>query len=150
MKKDARGVVKGASHLIEKEKMFVPMLEACPEVGPLWEIFVEEWSDYDDGLPMYLFMGDFVRFCVAIYEDGNTMSLIKIFAVVERWLIEGDAYVSEAAIVGFLETLQNDGLHSATQPSDFMPFLGAEGRYWWGKVEAFWEKGEPLIDDRQK
>jgi hypothetical protein len=68
-----------------------------------------------------------------------------VFAVVERWHQEGDAYVSEAASIGFVESLQNQlggndrskGVRGV-RASDFEPYLGPETRRWWEKLDRFW------------
>ena len=72
-----------------------------------------------------------------------------MFAVVERWHIEGNAYVSEAASMGFLESLQNQlggndgrtGVEGA-KAADFEPYLGPETRRWWEKLYQYWD-GDP-------
>jgi hypothetical protein len=74
-------------------------------------------------------------------------SLSRVFAVVERWHVEGDSYVREAATIGLLEDLQNENLHSSTVPKDFEVFLGPESLKWWRKVERLWAEGEIVSDD---
>jgi len=72
-----------------------------------------------------------------------------IFYVVETWHLYGDPYVKEAATVGFLEDIQNAGLHKGgTIPNDFQEYLLPETKYWWAKVGDFWERGKPVSDDR--
>ena len=53
--------------------------------------------------------------------------------------------------VGFLEEIQNTGLHNeGTATDDFLEYLLPETRYWWSKVNDFWEQGELITDDRAR
>ena len=128
--------------------MFEPMLEAHPEFSELWDEFVKEWSSEPEGLPHYVLISDVVRECSKILASGQKYRIRKVLSVVERWLLEGDPYVREAATVGFIEDLQNGNLHEGTTPEDFVEFLGPECSFWWKKVERFFSHGEPILDDR--
>jgi len=118
--------------------MFEPMLAADPTFEPAWREFVEEWADEPD-LPQYLALADFARHLIARLERGETAVFESVFEVVERWHLEGEHYVREAATVGLLESLQNTNLHEgATCPDDFVRWLRPETRRWWDKLERFW------------
>lgn len=135
---------------IKREDMFEPLLVACPTFRPTYEEFLEEWALEVDK-PYYLALADFTRHIVGELEAGRTEQFPAIFAVVERWLLEGDSYVAEAATVGLLEDMQNHNLHpNGTKPEQFIPFLGDEARYWWAKVDAFWSKRDLIRDDRTR
>lgn len=135
--------------MIHPDQMFVLILEAYPEFSSHWNEFYDEWSEEPVDFPYYLLISDLVRECSRLLAAGHEAEIRKIFDVVERWHLEGDPYVKEAAVIGFVEDLQNTNLHSGTSPDDFIQFLGPEGLYWWPKVERFWEHGELIVDDRQ-
>lgn len=135
--------------MLTRETLFEPLLEAHPGFRPRWETFHAEWADHPKGLPCYLLMGDLVAECSALMRQGSETELTAIFAVVERWILEGDRYVHDAAIVGFLEDLQNTNLHDGTTPDQFVPFLKPESLRFWHKVERFWTTREPIVDDRK-
>jgi hypothetical protein len=80
-------------------------------------------------------------------EAEDTERFDSIFDVVERWHVEGDAYVREAATLGLLVSLQNGYLHDTTSPADFVPWLRPETLRWWEKVDAFWRGGKVITDD---
>jgi hypothetical protein len=70
---------------------------------------------------------------------------------VERWHVEGDSFVSNAATVGFLESLQNGagrkkgqglGVERATE---FEPYLGPVSRTWWEKLYNFWDGNDTAL-----
>jgi hypothetical protein len=136
--------------MITGETMFDPLLEACSSFLPAWQAHLAEYADlHAEGHAMhYLALADLARHLIGLKADGRTEAFPEIFAVVERWHIEGDHYVREAATVGLLEDLQNTNLHErGTQPDDFVPWLQPVSLRWWRKVEAFWEEGILLSED---
>lgn len=80
---------------------------------------MQEWQDEGDDLPLYLALADFARHLIGMLEQGETDTFSRIFDVVERLIVERDSYVSEAAVSGLIEDLQNANLHSKTQPEQF-------------------------------
>ncbi len=133
--------------MIHRDEMMSPMLEACPSFSSAWQEFISEWHDDPKGLPIYLALGDLARHLIGMLERGDTKSFPAIFAVVERWHIDGEHYVREAATVGLLEGLQNTNLHGSTRPEQFLPFLRPESLKWWKKLIGFWERGEIMKDE---
>ena len=55
--------------------------------------------------------------------------------------------MQEAATIGLLEDLQNEGLHKTTRPADFECWLRPVSRKFWDKVEKFWRDGTPIVAD---
>jgi hypothetical protein len=125
--------------------MFEPMLEADPALVATWLAFQNEWQAEGE-LPMYILLSDVARHLVSRLEEHETSRLEAIFKVVERWNIEGDNFVREAATVGLLEDLQNENLHRQTKPSDFEPWLLPETKRYWEEVGVFWSKGVVVSD----
>lgn len=134
--------------MIIRDQMFEPIIVAYPNFYNKWQEFVDEWAGEPKGLPHYLLISDLVRECSGLLSSGRTIELGQIFEVVERWLMEGEPYVKEAATVGFIEDLQNENLHTGTEPKDFVQYLKPECAFWWRKVEDFWQRGTALVDDR--
>ena len=132
--------------MITRQQMFEPILIADPSFAQAWSTFVNEWRDESE-LPLYICLSAFARHLIGKLEEGDTSAFDAIFDVVERWHVEGDPYVREAASLGLLEDLQNGNLHRVTTPGAFLPWLRPVSRRWWDKVEAFWETGSPLRDD---
>ncbi len=129
--------------IITRASMFEPVLEADPSFLPIWTAFMEDWGDEPQPLN-YLALSDLVGHLIGCLARGDTTRFDAVFDVVERWHIEGDAYVREAAYIGLLEDLQNTGLHQTTRPEDFLPWLRPVSRRWWDKVDAFWRDGAPI------
>jgi len=127
-------------HVITKADMLDSMLVACPSFRPAWDAFLAEWSTEDDK-PLYLALSDLAHHLLDLLAARQESELSGAFAVVERWHIEGDAYVREAATIGLLENLQDETIHTSTSPKEIEPFLLPESLKWWRKIEAFWAKG---------
>ena len=127
-----------AAPMIRREAMFEPLLAADPSFQPRWAEFLAEWGDEPD-LPLYLALSSLAEHLLKRLKGRDTEGFDRIFAVVERWHTEGDAYVSEAASIGLLESLQNLSGGSGRRPTTVEPWLGPESRRWWQKLDRFWE-----------
>jgi hypothetical protein len=123
------------------------MVEACPSFADTWSTFLEEWRAEVADLPLYLSLADLARHLIAMLERGETQTFGRIFGVVELWHSEGEHYVREAATVGLLEDLQNEGLHRTTKPEQFRRFLGPVSETWWDRLYEFWNEGTLLTDE---
>ncbi|BBD38828.1 transposase [Aminobacter sp. Y103A] len=123
--------------MISRQDMFDVLLEVDPTFQPVWDAFADKWREQIE-LPLYLALGDLARHVVGKLESGRTDELQQIFAVVERWLADGDELVQEAATIGLLEDLQNLNVHKSTSPDQLKQWLGplAAGR--WIEAERFW------------
>lgn len=129
--------------VIGRQDMMRLLLEADPSFAPRWAAFLTEWAGEADP-PLYVALGDLARHLIRRLETGDAAGLDGVFAVVERWLADGDPFVREAATIGLLEDLQNQSLHRTTRPSDVEPWLGPESRLWWDRVARFFARGVPI------
>jgi len=96
----------------------------------------------------YIWVGGFIRHLASARLAGRDTEVQAVFAVIERqletdrpgWQISDD---SNLAIAGFLEDLQNGGLHpEGSRPSDFRPYLGPISLQRWETLNGFWEMVE--------
>ncbi len=133
--------------MITADQMFAPLLQACPDFEPQWAAFKEQWQDRKKPPPYYLLLNDLAQHIGRKYGAGETDQFKAIFAVVERWHIEGDDYVQKAASIGLLEDLQNPRNFPVGNARDIIPWLGPETLIWWKKLEAYWAKGMAKHDD---
>lgn len=132
---------------ISRETMFEPLIIADPSFEPRWTKFVAEWEDEPE-LPIYLALSSLARHLLGRLANADTVGFDRIFAVVERWHTNGDAYVREAASVGLLEDLQNLSGGSGKRPETVEPWLGPESRRWWDKLDRFWVgDNKSLLDE---
>jgi len=132
--------------MIAKSEMMQPLLQACPSFQSDWEAFLSDWPEEIDK-PLYLALGDLARHLISMLAAHDAPGLTRAFEVVERWHLEGDAFVREAATIGLLENLQNTDQHAATTPSEFEPFLLTESLKRWRKVDLFWTTGKLITED---
>ncbi len=137
--------------MIERSAMIEPLLAVCPRIQPLWSAFFDEWRDTGDDLPLYLLLSDVARLVASLYQQGCVEELRGIFDVVERWRLEGDDYVREAALIGMLEDLQNTNIVGPVPPESFVKFLGLQSLLDWRELELFWKRvaeGEEVPRDK--
>ncbi|MFC3694752.1 DUF7674 family protein [Chenggangzhangella methanolivorans] len=117
--------------------MFDPIFSADPSFRPRWVAFTAEWSDEAEP-PLYLALAELARHVVECLNAQRTENLDAIFAVVEPWHADGDAYVREAATIGMLESLQNLLGGDDRGGSAVEAWLGPESKRWWDKLDRFW------------
>jgi hypothetical protein len=122
------------SETITPANMFESLLEADPSFQPHWEAFLVAYGK-DEELPLYIALWALADHIQTHFEAGRSEVLKSIFAVVERWHVEGDHYVSEAATIGLLESLQS-------RDGDYRPYMGPETTRWWNKLNRFWDEGD--------
>jgi hypothetical protein len=76
----------------------------------------------------------FVRHLIVQSARGRRQEFPAAFQLIEQMLLDGDGYVRELAIHGFLEGLQN-----SDRASDFVPYLLPASKWWWEELELFWD-----------
>jgi len=127
--------------MIYKHEMIELVLDAAPNFTPIWEEFLEYWADEDD-VPLYVILSDLARYIGSLIRDGKDQEIRNIFAVIERWHLEGDAYVKETATVGLLEDLQNSNVVGTGLSEPIEAYLMPESKRGWLKIQAFWGSEE--------
>jgi len=100
-------------------------------------------EDYDN-LP-YAALGDFARFSLSLYHGGNTAQLSRVGEIIERFHIEGDTYVREAATIGILEGIQNTWKNAGIDPEQFCPYLQPVSVRCWRSLGKFWNQDIPHV-----
>jgi hypothetical protein len=126
--------------VISKDEMLPMLIQVCPDFEPTWQAFLVEWQEQDVELPRYVVVADFARHMISKLERRDVGQLPDIFRTIERFHSEGEHYVREAATIGILEQLQNLNQHTgATEPDQFVQYLGTESKRWWDKLIRFWD-----------
>lgn len=132
---------------ITRETMFEPLLVADPSFRQRWTEFIAEWKD-EPPLPIYLALSSLAEHLLKRLKIQDSEGFDGIFAVVERWHTEGDAYVREAATIGLLESFLNQPGDSVANPTDVEAWFGPETKRWWDKLNRFWNgDAEALRED---
>ncbi|HEV7689882.1 MAG TPA: hypothetical protein VGO52_03625 [Hyphomonadaceae bacterium] len=130
-----------------RETMMAPLLDACPSFWPAWQSFLDDWGAERD-MPMYIALGDLAVHLLGLLAFGKTSEFDTVFEVVERWHVDGDAYVREAATIGLLEGIQNVTLNrDPDRLPEFVQWLRPVTRKWWFKLIAYWDGRGTLSED---
>lgn len=133
--------------IITQSNVLDTIAASCASFRPAVEAFQTEYQDMPNHiLPIYMLMGDLVLECSKQLREGPDNEIKKLFELVELWINDGDKYVRELAIVGFIEDMQNSNLHVDTRPEDFERFLGPASAIFWNKVNRFWSHREPITN----
>ena len=88
--------------------------------------------------PVYLALTDFARHLIGRLEANAVGTFDAVFDLVERWHLEGDHDVAEAAAIGLLEDLQNENLYASASPKDFEPWLKPRSALSWAELNRAW------------
>ena len=137
--------------MITRSEMFTPLLEVDPSFDERWQRFRADYADEPEP-PIYIALGELAEHLMETMRRRDLERFDSILKVVERWHTEGDAYVSEAATIGLLESLRgilggNDQTRAVygVSASDFERFFGPETKRWWDKLNRFWEGDDTAL-----
>jgi hypothetical protein len=75
---------------------------------------------------------------VELFEAGRVTEIPPAFEFAERLVVDGTESERHAAIIGFLETVQNVASHRACGASAFEQFLGPESVKAWRELHEAW------------
>lgn len=122
------------------------VLAAIPALRERWDEVREENADPDGvgGRLGYLDASWVVRHLVDRLVAGDTGELAPAFALIERLARDGDAYVSELAVVGYLEGLQTLTASRGIPAGTVRRRLGPLSQHYWDALDDFWANGVPI------
>jgi len=127
--------------LIIKENMFPEILSIYPKLTPYWHEFHEEWAEVDEK-PLYLILSKLADLIVGDFKSGQKSTLKCLFSLIEKFVLDGDQYVREAAIVGLLEEIQTKSQRNNVDISSMFPLMGEHTKSKWVALQKFWD-GNP-------
>ena len=134
------------ANVITAEEVMPLLLDACPSFAERWRESEQEHLDDESpgGRLHYMDAGDFIRHLVGLRLANDTSEFPGVFVVIERLLVEGDSYVSNLAVIGYLEGFQMMTVTSAglDPERDIRPWLRPESAKWWDRINRFWA-GDP-------
>ena len=91
-------------------------------------------------------MGELASYVVDLYEARRIGEIAPAFDLAECLITEGSETERHAAIVGFLETVQNVASHRAFGYSTFGPFLGTKSQAAWYELREIWKGKASLAE----
>ena len=100
----------------------------------------------EDERPDLAVMSCLGRHVVELFEAGQADSMRPAFALTEQMIVGGPEGHREAAIVGFLETVQNLASHRPFRASAFEPYLGPVSGDAWRELDKAWEGKSTLAE----
>ena len=138
--------------MIGPDQVMPLLLEACPSFRAAWDADVEsEYADDDapGGRLLYLDAGAFIRHLCSLQVQGPTDEFAAVFDTIERLAIEGDDYVQNLAVIGYIEGFQMMTVTSfGLDPErDFRPWLRPVSASWWQRVNRFWDGDARALQD---
>jgi hypothetical protein len=114
-------------------------LAACPTVGPAWREHLAFWGDEQDR-GLYNDAAVIAHHLVDSYERGDLSEFPAAFAVLERFLTEGDQPTRDLVMIGVIEDIQNIASHRPFGPGVFAAWLGPASRAAWEEVNGWWDQ----------
>lgn len=123
------------------------ILAAIPSLRAEWPEIEEENGDPEGagGRLGYLDAAWVVRHVADRMLAGDTGEHEGAFALIEHLIRDGDDYVSELGVIGYLESFHmGTGTSRGLDPEVFRPWLGPLSIRYWDAIIEFWEKGIPI------
>jgi hypothetical protein len=123
---------------IARDQVLPLLAETDSRFPTLIEEFEAEWEGEE--LPLYLLSPGIAELIADDIKTGAARSNPAPFRLIERLIVDGDDYVSELAVIGFLEDIQNHLLRSNTGLILAHDYLLSESKECWLALEHFWSK----------
>lgn len=124
--------------MIEKQQIFPILLQACPSYINRYETYIEQNYENEEERLLYVDIGDFTAYMIECYAKRKTDKFDEAFDAIEQMLVHGDSYVQDFAVVGVLETLQNQLLDKGIELRAFEVWLQPESKRAWNQLIDFW------------
>ncbi len=124
---------------IKSNQVIELLLEACPSFKDAWAT-IEHENIYDNDRLHYMDASDFLRHLATLQLAGTTDEFPAIFDLIERLVVEGDRYVSNLAVIGYLEGLQMATISAFGLDPEvvFRPWFRPVSEAWWRRLNRFW------------
>jgi hypothetical protein len=91
-------------------------------------------------------MAELASHIVDLLEAGHPEEIRPAFSLAEHLVADGSEAESKAAILGFLETVQNVASHREFGAKAFEPFLGPMSRKAWDELAETWKGKTSLAE----
>lgn len=133
----------GFSMTIEPSEVAELVLQACPSFNSTWEDEVQEQNadtEFPGGRLHYPDAAALLRHLAELHLNGKTNEFRAVFDLIERLVTEGDNYVSELGVIGYLEgfQMQTIGQFGLDPEVVFRPWFGPVSNAWWDRLNRFW------------
>ena len=92
------------------------------------------------------FMAELGSYVVDLFEAGHAEEVRPAFSLAERLIAAGPDAERQAAIVGFLETVQNVASHRQCGAAAFTAFLEPLSQSAWAELNEIWKGKSSLAE----
>jgi hypothetical protein len=105
-----------------------------------WAEIETERVAFCEERPHYIDAGHLIRYMVELRLQNRTEEFDGIFRAIERMITEGDTYVRDLGVFGYLEGLQMRSVTDAGLDPDaeFRPELGPVSQRQWDRLNRAW------------
>ncbi len=119
--------------------------EAFPDFSNRWKMHVTRWRGNSAG--SYNDMSEFPFFVVEdLYEKGNLDETRRVFALLEKLLVEADQDARDLIGLGFFENLQNFASRRPNGNKVYEQFFGPMSNQVWSELQRMWAGKSSLMD----
>ncbi|HEX6496600.1 MAG TPA: hypothetical protein VF018_14015 [Acidobacteriaceae bacterium] len=123
------------------------MTELAEKIAQSYPLLAGEFSRLtEEGASDSQLMEELGSHVVDLFEKGRTDDVRPAFNLAERLLATGTDAERHAAMVGFLETVQNVASHRECGAAVFEEFLGAWSRKAWAELNQIWQGKTSLAE----
>jgi hypothetical protein len=91
-------------------------------------------------------MSELACHVVDLFEAGQVEDARPAFDMAEHFIASGDEEESHAAVIGFLETIQNVASHRKCGATAFERFLGPRSQVAWRELITVWQGKATLAE----
>src|SRR6202042_3232106 len=91
-------------------------------------------------------MGELASHCADLFEAADVQHVVPAFALAEELLASPLEAERDAAVLGFLETVQNVASHRKCGMVPFERFLGLKSRTAWTEIIEVWQGKQSLAE----
>jgi hypothetical protein len=110
------------------------LTDELPDFGDLWIKYLETAIDDEEGekyITLYLVATEFSKYIINLFIGYEIDKLRKAFSEVELMASNSSEYVSEVALVGFIESILSLRSHKGIPLNAFDAWLGENSKKFW-------------------
>jgi hypothetical protein len=142
---------KGSGLMIDANGVMPMLIEACPSFGATWLEIRDDHRDDDNpgGRLGYIDAAYFIGHLADLEVAGTRSEFDSVFDAIERLVVEGDDYVQNLGVIGYIEGFQMATVTSRGVDPEraFRPWLRPVSEQWWQRVDRFWAGDATALHD---
>ena len=127
----------------EEYQIVKRLTDELPDFGDLWIKYLEtaiEDEEDEKYITLYLVATEFSKYIMSLFINYETDKLRKAFFEVELMASNSSEYVSEVALIGFIESILVLRSHKGIPLNAFDAWLGESSKKVWYLMHDFFTK----------